>query len=192
MSLPARAAAILNFWTEIGPQGWYAGGEALDVRIRDEFLEDWTFASHGGLRDWASSPEGILAYLILTDQFPRNMFRGVARAFATDSMALSVAARSWQHGIDSKIEGALRQFLFLPLMHSECPFDQHLSVCLFAARMDAANQGNLLHARAHRQVIRDFGRFPYRNEALGRRSTQAEVAFLQQGGYGALVRSLEA
>ena len=191
MPLPERAAAILNFWTQIGPAGWYSGDEAHDTSIRQTFLADWMLAQSGGLRHWASSSEGILAYLILTDQFPRNMFRNQARAFATDPLALTVAARSWQHSFDRKIEGPLRQFFFLPLMHSENPFDQDRSVCLFASRMDG-DTGNLLHARAHRQVIRDFGRFPYRNAALGRVNTPAETAFLREGGYGAVVRTLGA
>lgn len=187
MSLPSRARDVLHYWTDLGPAGWYAGGEALDTAIRDRFLPDWLAARRGGLRDWTATAQGCLAYLILTDQFPRNMFRGAAEAFATDALARMVAARVVQHGLDAQITGDLRQFLYLPMMHSETLVDQDRGVALFAARMPG---DNLLHARAHRAVIRRFGRFPFRNAALGRISTPAEQEFLAQGGYGAVVRAL--
>lgn len=187
MTLPARADAVLRYWTDLGPAGWYAGGEALDCDITDRFLGDWEMARQGGCRHWAGSAQGCLALLILTDQFPRNMFRGRADAFATDAMAREVAARVVQHGLDLQIEGPLRQFLYLPMMHSEYGVDQDRCVALFAARLPG---DNLLHARAHREVIRRFGRFPFRNAALGRASTPVEEDFLAQGGYGAIVREL--
>lgn len=185
--MDARAGAVLEFWQRIGPAGWYGGGEALDSEIRSLFLADWQAARVGGLRHWQASPEGVLAYLILTDQFPRNMFRDDGLSFATDSLARDVASRAWQHGMDLRIEGPLRQFLYLPFMHSETLTDQDRSVALFVARLPG---DNVLHARAHRQVIRDFGRFPYRNAALGRQTTAAEAAFLAAGSYGAVVRAL--
>jgi len=188
-SLPARAHAILDFWTEIGPPGWYAGGEALDTRIRDIFLADWHEAAAGGNRSWLSCAEGILAYLILTDQFPRNMFRGDARSFATDAKARTVAMRAWQHQLDLSVAEPMRQFFYLPLMHSETTFDQDRCVCLMASRMPESGATNLLHARVHREIIRRFGRFPYRNAALGRVTTPEEQTFIDEGGYGALVRA---
>lgn len=187
MTLPPRAQAVLDTWTAIGPEGWYAGGEALDADIRAHFLPDWEGARRGACRDWAGSAQGCLAYLILTDQFPRNMFRGQAEAFATDALAREVAARAVQHGLDTQIEGDLRQFFYLPMMHSETLVDQHRCVALFAARMPG---DNLLHARAHREVIRRFARFPFRNAALGRVSTPAEEDFLAEGGYAAILRAL--
>ena len=187
MTLPNRAQAVLDYWNRIGPEGWYVGGETLDADIRDSFLADWEAARRGGCRDWASSARGCLALLILTDQFPRNMFRGQAEAFATDPLAREVAARVVQHGLDAQIEGPLRQFLYLPMMHSETLVDQDRCVALFAARMPG---DNLLHARAHREVIRRFSRFPFRNAALGRINTPDEEDFLAKGGYGAIVRAL--
>ena len=131
----------------------------------------------------------MLAYLLLTDQFPRNMFRDEGRAFASDPLARHVATFAWHKKIDLGIDPPLRQFFYLPLMHSESIVDQDRCVALFKARMpDAAN--NLLHARAHREVIRRFGRFPYRNAALGRQTTPEEQAFLDGGSYGAIVREL--
>ena len=187
MTLPPRARDILDYWTGIGPDGWYAGGEALDAEIRTRFEGDWHEAHAGGLRPWLGSAPGLLAYLTLTDQFPRNMFRGEARAFATDRLALEASIRAVQHGFDLRIDGTLRQFFYLPMMHSEYGVDQDRCVALFTARMPG---DNLLHARAHREVIRRFGRFPFRNAALGRVSTPEEEDFLSQGGYGAIVRSL--
>lgn len=188
-SLPPRAHAVLEFWTEIGSQGWYAGGADLDARIRDAFLDDWEIALNGGYHGWKSCPKGMLAYLILTDQMPRNMFRDDARAFATDPLARAAAMRAWQHRMDLEVAEPIRQFFYLPLMHAESGFDQDRCVCLFASRMPETGAGNLLHARVHREVIRRFGRFPYRNAALGRATTQPEQQFLDSGGYGALVRA---
>ena len=185
--MDALAQGVLTYWQQIGPAGWYAGGEALDTEIRTRFGELWSKAKDGGLIHWLGSAEGALAYLVVTDQFPRNMFRAQAQAFATDAAARVAAARVWQHGFDLRIDGPLRQFFYLPMMHSETQTDQDRCVALFAARMPGEN---LLHARAHREVIRRFGRFPYRNAALGRVDTADEQAFLTKGGYGAIVREL--
>lgn len=187
MTLPTRAREVLEYWNALGPEGWYAGSEAIDTAIRERFATDWDHARRGGHSNWLSSASGFLAYLILTDQFPRNMFRGEARAFATDARALEAAIRAVQHGFDQQVDGPLRQFFYLPMMHSEYGVDQDRCVALFTARMPG---DNLLHARAHREVIRRFRRFPFRNAALGRANTPEEVAFLEQGGYGAIVRAL--
>ena len=178
---------ILDFWTGIGPQGWYAVDAAVDDTIRHRFGDLWEEAREGGFADWQASPEGALAYLVLTDQFPRNMFRGDARAFATDSRALACARRALDGHFDDHVEGEIRQFFWLPFMHSEDPADQARSVAIFREKMPGSH---VLHARAHAEVIRRFGRFPYRNAALGRQTTPEEAQFLDAGGYGALVRSL--
>ena len=191
MTMMPRAEAILRYWTDLGSAGWYAGGEALDEEIRGYFLTDWTEAAAGEHHDWMSCAEGMLAYLILTDQFPRNMFRGSAQAFATDAQARKVAHYAWQNQADLRIDEPIRQFFYLPLEHSENAFDQDRSVALVKARLAGTGEGLLLHARAHREVIRRFRRFPFRNEALGRTSTPAEMAFLAEGGYGAMVRALQ-
>ncbi len=187
------AEQVLKFWLEeVGPQRWYESSPELDAEIRARFLGAWEKARVCRLSHWQSNPRGALAYLIVTDQLPRNMFRGQARAFDTDEIALKAAIRACHHGLDLQIPEPERQFFYLPLMHSESPFDQDRCVRMFLTRMPETGAQNLLHARAHRQVIRDFGRFPYRNEALSRANTAREERFLQQGGYGETVRALQA
>ncbi|MEM7491727.1 MAG: DUF924 family protein [Pseudomonadota bacterium] len=181
---------ILTFWLEeCGPDAWYKQDDALDARIRAQFGDLWEAARAGQLGHWCRSPEGCLAFLILTDQFPRNMFRGDPRSFATDPLALAAAKRGIEHGLDLRVEGAARQFFYLPLEHSECITDQERAVRLIASRMEAPE--TLLHARAHREVIRQFGRFPHRNDVLGRTTRDCEASFLEGGGYGAVVRELQ-
>lgn len=183
---------VLSFWLdEIGPEGWYAGGEELDELIRERFLTAYERAMDGALSLWLTYPSGTLAYIILTDQFPRNMFRGSKRAFASDGVARAAAKSAIAKGWDMKIDEPARQFFYLPLMHAECLVDQDRAVRLIATRMPKSGDSNLLHAKAHREVIRRFGRFPFRNEALGRETPEAEAAFLEEGGYGATVRELQ-
>lgn len=182
---------ILAFWLdEIGPDGWYAADDALDAQIRDRFLSAWTSAMEGRHALWLTYPSGTLAYLILLDQFPRNIFRGEARAFSSDRIALAAAKGAIDKGYDLKIDPPARQFFYLPLMHSENLCDQERCVRLMADRMPEA-EGNLLHARVHREIIRKFGRFPYRNEALSRRHSPSEQAFLTEGGYGETLQELQ-
>lgn len=184
--------AILEFWLdEVGPSGWYDSSEALDQKVRDKFVGAWERARDGAHSLWLTYPSGALAYIILLDQFPRNMFRGQAQSFATDRIALTAAKIAIDHGYDLKIDAPARQFFYLPLMHSENLCDQERCVRLMAERMPEGAD-NLLHAKAHRQVIREFGRFPYRNAALDRRSSAHERDFIDQGGYGRTVRMLQA
>lgn len=184
---------ILEFWLdEVGPKGWYEASDALDARISDRFLDAWENASEGQYSLWLTYPSGALAYIILTDQFSRNMFRGQDRAFSTDRASLAVAKSAIERGWDLTIDEPARQFFYMPLMHSENLCDQERCVRLMCERMPQEGAGNLLHARAHREVIRLFGRFPYRNEALSRTSTAAEVAYVGQGGYASTLRTLQA
>ena len=189
----AEPDEILAFWLdEVGPDGWYGGGEELDARIRDRFMEDYERAKSGALSLWLTYPSGALAYIILLDQFPRNMFRGDAKAFATDGVAKAAAVAAISKGWDMKIDEPARQFFYLPLMHAECQSDQDRAVRLIATRMPEHGPGNLPHAKAHREIIRRFGRFPYRNEALSRETKPAEREWMDQGGYGATLRAVEA
>jgi len=187
------ADKVLSFWLdEVGPKDWYATDDALDNRIRDLFLTTWTEATEGALGLWLTHPSGALAYIILTDQFPRNMFRGSARAFETDASALAAAKISIDRKWDLRIAEPARQFFYLPLMHSENLCDQERCVRLMHERMPETGASNLLHAKAHREVIRLFGRFPYRNDALSRPFTAPERDYVADGGYGETVRQLQA
>jgi uncharacterized protein (DUF924 family) len=183
---------ILDFWlSEIGPEGWYSGGEEIDSACEARFGAAQQAALEGAFRDWLGRPRAALAYLILTDQFPRNIHRGRAEAFATDPLARSGAYVALARGHDLQIEGIEKQFFYLPFEHAENVQAQSLSVCLFFTRMPDDPFGNLVHARAHRDIIRRFGRFPFRNAALGRVSSPAEEAFLKDEGYGAVVERLK-
>lgn len=188
----SQAQEVIEFWlNEVGPKGWYFGGEELDQTIRDRYLELWKQALDGGLHEWVASPDDVLGYLIVTDQFPRNMFREDPRAFATDPQARAAAKQAIHDGFDMRVTGAARQFFYMPLMHSECITDQERCVRMMLTRMPDGGADNLLHAKAHREVIRRFGRFPYRNSALARCSSKEEVNFLEQGGYGQIVKDLQ-
>ena len=183
---------VLSFWLdEVGPKGWYEVSEELDAKIRERFLSAWENAQGGAYSLWLTYPSGTLAYIILMDQFPRNMFRGEGRAFSTDRPALAAAKAAINRKWDLRIDEPARQFFYLPLMHSENLCDQEQCVRLICERMPEAGADNLLHARAHREVIRQFGRFPYRNGALNRNTTDAEQSFIEGGSYGALVRDMK-
>ncbi|MEX0286959.1 MAG: DUF924 family protein [Paracoccaceae bacterium] len=183
---------ILNFWLdEVGPDGWYRQDDALDQEIRDRFMSAWEGAREGRYSLWLTYPSGTLAYIILTDQFSRNMFRGDGRAFSTDRAALTAAKAAIGKGWDRRIDEPARQFFYMPLMHSENLCDQERCVRLMVDRMPESCGSNLLHARAHREVIRKFGRFPYRNEALSRCMTKQEQSYVAAGGYGETVRELQ-
>ncbi len=119
------------------------------------------------------------------------MFRGSAKAFSSDRFALAAAKQAIGKNWDMKIDEPARQFFYMPLMHSENLCDQDRCVRLMLNRMPQEGAGNLLHARAHREVIRKFGRFPYRNDALGRHSTQNELSYVDGGGYGFTVEELK-
>jgi uncharacterized protein (DUF924 family) len=181
-----EAQQILTFWLdEAGEEAWYREDAAFDGLIRERYGALWEAARHGERDRWTCAPASCLALVILLDQFPRNMFRGDAHAFASDAKALAVAKGAILRGFDRRVDLPQRDFFYLPLRHSEILADQEKDVRLVYLSF---GPGRLLdHARAHRVVIRRFGRFPYRNAALGRRSTPAEQAFLEAGGYRAAV-----
>ena len=180
---------VLSFWLdEVGESRWYIEDKALDAEISARFRTTWDGAVAGQYSLWLTYPNGALAYIILTDQFSRNMFRGQAKAFSSDRMALAAAKAAIDRGWDLRIDEPARQFFYMPLMHSENLCDQERCVRLMCKR----SRGNLLHARAHREVIRLFGRFPFRNEALSRGMTDPENAYVTAGGYGTTVRQLQA
>lgn len=183
---------VLEFWLgEVGPEGWYAGGDALDSDCRNRFADLWQAAREGGLEHWVDGTVGTLAYLILCDQFPRNIHRGRAESFATDPQARAAARRALEAGWDMGAPEPERQFFYMPFEHSEDPADQALAVRLMEERL-SSDPEMALHARAHQAVIARFGRFPGRNAALGRADSAAEADWLAAGGYGAEVRALAA
>lgn len=189
----ADPVEVLDFWLgELGPDGWYAGGEEIDRVCRDRFLDLWQAAHDGGLEHWVDGTVGTLAYLIVTDQISRNIHRGTALAFATDPQARAAATQAVAEGWDMAAPEPERQFFYLPFEHSETLADQDRCVALMAERLPDTGAENVLHARAHREIVARFGRFPFRNAALGRASTPEEEVFLAEGGYGAVVRRLEA
>ena len=183
MTDTVTAADVLAFWRAAGPPKWFAKDAGFDAAIRDRFLGAYEAAAAGRLAAWEETPEGALALCIVLDQFPRNMFRGDARAFASDAHALAIAKDAIARGHDMQLDHPKRGFFYLPLMHSEVLADQEHSVG--RQLIGGTGADSLMHARAHRLVIRRFGRFPYRNAVLGRETTPLEQAFLDAGGYGA-------
>jgi len=187
----ADPVEVLDYWLgAVGPKGWYAGGETLDADIRARFGDLWQAAADGGLEHWVQGTAGTLAYLIVTDQFSRNIHRGTPSAFATDGLALAAAQRAVAAGWDLDAPEPERQFFYLPFEHSENAEDQATAVALMTERMPGSPD-SALHARAHAAVIAEHGRFPDRNAALGRTNTPSEEAFLAAGGYGAVVRRMK-
>lgn len=184
---------VLKFWLDDSrPEQWYVQDDAFDQEIRDQFQETWEGACEGRHSMWLTYPSGALAYIILMDQFGRNMFRNSGKAFTADRAALSAAKSAIEKKWDLRIDEPARQFFYMPLMHSENLCDQDRCVRLICDRLSEQGDSTLLHAQAHREVIRQFGRFPYRNEALNRTSSVQELRYIQEGGYGSTVRSLQA
>ena len=183
MSL-ASQRDILDFWfEEIESERWFKTDPALDDTIRGRFEETWRTARTGGLRDWPDSKEGALAYVLLMDQFPRNMFRASADAYATDDLARKASRHAIARGFDLELPAAARNFLYMPLMHSEHLADQEDCVRLTQQRLGETHFSYPFAVR-HRNAIARFGRFPARNSALGRSSTQEEIEFLHQNPIG--------
>ena len=188
----SEAEAIVEFWLhEVGLDGWYVADDAIDTEIRTRFLTSWEAAERGEREFWLSGPGGSLAYLILTDQFPRNMFRGDARSFATDARARAAARLATDKGWDLAVPEPERVFYYMPFEHSEDLADQDHCIALLERNLVSTRDEFVLHARAHREIINRFGRFPFRNAALGRASTDAEVEFMANGGYGRIVEALK-
>lgn len=189
-----RWEAILRFWfgdpedssSEYGQQrqAWFKKDPAFDATIRQQFLADYEQASTGALAAWQQEPRSCLALVILLDQFPRNLFRGEARSFASDRAARDTANYALAQGYDQQVLPVERIFFYLPLEHSENLADQERSVELVRSLYTAHSgfESSLNYALRHRDVIQRFGRFPHRNEILGREPTTAEAEFLKQPG----------
>ena len=192
MSAMADSEAILEFWfgsadmkTKILPRKeWFAKDTAFDESIQKQFGPDIEKAAKGELDGWRSSSGSCLALVLLLDQFPRNVFRGTARAFANDSLALGHALYALDHGLDLEVAPVPRWFFFLPLTHSESLERQEDALKRFKALGEGtpAWQQAVDSAAKHLAIIERFGRFPGRNEALGRDSTPEELEFLKTEG----------
>ena len=171
---------ILSFWfEELSPKDWYRKDEALDGTIASRFGTIYHELRSGVPASWLDTPEGFLAAILVLDQFPRNMFRDDARAFATDAAALALAKRGIAEGVDAKLKPEQRSFLYMPFQHSEDADDQARAVALYCML------GNPLHldfALRHQAIVDRFGRFPHRNAILARPSTEEEQAFLTEPG----------
>lgn len=180
MSRIATPDEVVAFWREAGPERWFKPDAGFDEICRERFLLTCEAAAQGDLNAWELTPEGALAAILLLDQFPRNLFRGTRRAYATDPTALLATERAIERGHDAEVEPALRRFFYLPFMHAEALRHQDRSVTLNAALGD---EDSLKWARHHRDIVARFGRFPHRNAILGRESTEEETAFLKESGF---------
>lgn len=184
-----RADEILQFWFSASDNArrerrvWFVPDPVFDQACTAGFLADHERAAASELDDWKDEPRSLLALTLLLDQFPRNIFRGTARAFATDRKALALAKDAVAREFDLALPPIQRVFLYLPFEHSENLNDQSESVRLFRqlAAQDPAMAGYLKYAEQHMEVIRRFGRFPHRNAILGRISTPEEAKFIASG-----------
>jgi uncharacterized protein (DUF924 family) len=178
--------AILSFWfDEAGPKSWFGGGPQFDAEVRrrfgpmaHEFRTVRTVRGHA----WLDEADSALALVLVLDQFPRNIWRGSNAAFSLDALGLEAAHVMLEAGHDMAVAEERRSFAYMPFMHSESLSDQDLCVRLCEERLPAG-EGTVRHARAHRDIIAKFGRFPYRNAVLGRTDTPEEAAWLAADGY---------
>ena len=175
----ATPQTVLAFWRAAGPDKWFEKDAGFDAEIHRRFHATYEAAAAGKLA-WDEDAQGALALVIVLDQFPRNIFRDSARAFAIDPLAREVASRAIARGFDQLVSTAERMFFYLPFEHSEKLADQERGVALNRATGDAEATKWAEH---HADIIRRFGRFPHRNAMLGRATTAEEQAFLDSGGF---------
>ena len=171
---PIEPADIMDYWfSEKSKQFWFASTPSVDKEITSRYESVWEKAASGGLSSWGETADGSVALIIILDQFPLNMFRGKAKGFKTESMAVEVALNAIDNGFDEEMDNEKLLFLFMPLMHSENLDHQNLQVYLFEKY-----NFNLEFSKHHRDLVKKFGRFPHRNEILGRMSTMEELDYL--------------
>jgi uncharacterized protein (DUF924 family) len=183
-----RIKEILTFWFGEADdplfgkprKEWFTINPEFDERTRWHFLWDYELAATGHLDTWQESPQSCLALIILLDQFPRNMFRGTPQAFATDARGLALAQNAIEHKFDQKLLPVQKWFIYLPFEHSENLEHQDQNVALFQQLNDDSDSEPAIDsAIRHLEIIKKFGRFPHRNQILGRESTPAEIEFLK-------------
>lgn len=176
----ADAGRVLAFWfQEATPQQWFVRDSAFDARIAGAFSALHGLCTRALPTAWRESAAGILAGIIVLDQFSRNLHRDDPRAFAHDEAALALSMEAIERGLDRALPGVARKFLYMPFQHAEDAAVQDRSITLFA---DLGDADVLDFARRHRDIIVRFGRFPHRNAVLGRRSSAEELQFLQEPG----------
>ncbi|MDQ0325797.1 uncharacterized protein (DUF924 family) [Rhodopseudomonas julia] len=171
---------VIAFWREAGPEKWFKKSDAFDREIGERFGALHEAASKGALEDWAETPDGALALILLLDQFSRNLYRKRPEAFATDPEALRLAKEALSKGYENHVPADVAKFFVMPFMHSESLAEQDRCVAL-SHRLDKA--GTLSFALEHREIIRRFARFPHRNAVLHRHTSPAERRFLEDGGF---------
>ncbi len=175
---------VLDFWFKETPtEKWFATDPELDKQIRSRFEGTWRTGCSGGLAHWEDQPNGALALIVLFDQFPRNMFRGTGEAFASDAKARDIAKRAIAGRKDLETPASIRSFFYLPLTHSENPEDQEACVRLTKERL-GEDHATFPYALRHKAAVERFGRFPARNAALARVSTDEEKDFLKHNPSG--------
>lgn len=180
-----NANEVLKFWFNRDRKAWFEKNPAFDEEIRRRFLPHYELGAAGKLETWKQAPTSCLALIVLLDQFPRNMFRNSARAFAADPLARDAARTIVDRGWDKTMTPDERMFAYLPFEHSEMLAEQALCLALMKEIAVFPNTADLPKwSEAHRDIIRRFGRFPHRNKALGRESTPEEIAFLKTPGSG--------
>jgi len=168
--------SLLTFWfSEEMRAHWFNSTPEIDATIRKQYEDLWNKAQLGKLNQWKNSPDGALALIILLDQFPLNMYRGQAKAFATEALSIEIAKHAIDQKFDQQIPQSQLMFMYMPLMHSENINDQELSVKLFTK---ADLEANIRFAEHHKNLVEKFGRFPHRNAILGRTSTAEELTYL--------------
>ncbi len=179
---------VIEFWRdEVGSANWYKQSDETDQLIRDRFATLHRRLNDGFYEDWIETAEGALAFVIVLDQFSRNLYRDDPRAFDADYRAREVAQSAIEAGLDKEFAADMRQFFYMPFSHSEIWADQEFAL---HQGQKAGLDDNILDFKVHREIIARFGRFPYRNEVLGRETTEEEQAFLDGGGYGAIRKEL--
>ncbi len=178
----SSAGEIVSFWREAGRKAWFTKNEAFDALVRERFEAAHHAAARGELASWVETADGALAFILLTDQFSRQLWRGSAHAFATDALARATAREAIASGHHRATAPELRGFFYLPFQHSEDPDDHEFGLNL-AEALEREGGDSARWARHHRDIIERFGRFPHRNAVLGRRNTLDEQAFLDDGGF---------
>ncbi len=183
-----KAQEIIDFWTDdVGHENWYKQSDDIDAQISERYKALRDEAAKGEHDDWMESPEGALALMLLLDQFSRNLYRGDAESFAADAHARELAKQAIDRGYPESFAYALRQFFYMPFCHSEEIEDHNW---LIEKAEEAGLADSLVDFHAHHDIIEQFGRFPFRNEALGRESSNEERDFMQNGGYMTLRQKL--